>query len=306
MRYDMSKVLVERPRAGHKNGEATSRHARRTHKQELRFTGGGDDFNVGFGNTESITAHTKGHPKRSPKELNENLKPLRRFLRSRVGKPWDKVYSEIMEGINLNNAVQYHVWQHLVQFGEVETKTYMEGNTVMIAGGSPRHVGDYSWREEFYVHPKTGLLCVSKSDKKRYKWNRNQEVEALNETRYIDAKHPLNQYHKIDGIWYEIQLRRPTEDELAKQQFGYFRPRMDPVSYKLRYDWERTEDHALTGQIQMNRRVTGYLYRQSALWETCKVLFGEALLPLRKQQIGTAKIRQIENAMASRKWKKAA
>lgn len=307
MRSDMSKILVERPRIGNKNGEEASRHARRAQKQELRFTGGDDESNVGFGNTASMTSHLTDNHKRSnsAKELNENLKPLQRFLRSRLGQPWDKVYSEIMANLNLNNAAQYHVWQHLILFGEVETKTYMEGNTVMIAGKTPRSVGEYSWRQEFYVHPKTGLLCGGERARDQFRLKHNKEADSLNEVRYIDPKKPLVQYHKIAGVWYKFQMRAATDQEKAKKQFGGFRPDWDDKAGKRVLKWNNLYDNKFVAQLE-SRYKTNYYYRHDSLWERCKGLFGGPYLPLNKQQIGSREVKKIEALIAIRKCKKAA
>jgi hypothetical protein len=52
----------------------------------------------------------------SAKELNENLSPLRRYLERQVGRPWNKVYSEIAEHLRPDNVVQQHVRDHLRNF----------------------------------------------------------------------------------------------------------------------------------------------------------------------------------------------
>jgi hypothetical protein len=50
------------------------------------------------------------------KMLNENLAPLRRFLERQIGRPWDKVYSEIAERLRVDSTVQQHVREHLRDF----------------------------------------------------------------------------------------------------------------------------------------------------------------------------------------------
>ena len=50
------------------------------------------------------------------KVLNENLAPLRRYLEAQVGRPWDKVYSEIAANLRVSNTVQQHVRDHLKDF----------------------------------------------------------------------------------------------------------------------------------------------------------------------------------------------
>ena len=45
--------------------------------------------------------------------LNENLAPLRRYLHAQIGRPWNKVFSEICAGIDRRNTVQQHIHQHI-------------------------------------------------------------------------------------------------------------------------------------------------------------------------------------------------
>jgi hypothetical protein len=88
MRADMFKVIVERPRRGHHSaGKLKVPRDDRTNMPNGRGRG--------------------------TKSLNENLKPLERFLRGNAGRPWSKVYAEICEGLNVRSAVQKHVRDHL-------------------------------------------------------------------------------------------------------------------------------------------------------------------------------------------------
>ena len=85
MREDMQKLIVERPRWGspitnHKSKKRLSSDEVRTALVDS------EDYDSGPGRASSA---------RRDKHLNENLAPLRRYLRSQVGRPWDKVFSEI-------------------------------------------------------------------------------------------------------------------------------------------------------------------------------------------------------------------
>ena len=55
------------------------------------------------------------------KFFNEHLSPLRRFLDSNVGRPWDKVYSEICRHVDRGNVVQKHILTHLFDYVVVDT-----------------------------------------------------------------------------------------------------------------------------------------------------------------------------------------
>src|SRR6266536_2639198 len=95
MRKDMSRVIVERPRLGggrHRKGRAVPL----------------EDLPKQEGIGRPYTGDWK--------TLNENLSPLRRYLERQVGRPWNKVYSEISRHLRADNAVQQHVRDHLRDF----------------------------------------------------------------------------------------------------------------------------------------------------------------------------------------------
>ena len=149
MRADMAKVIVERPRLyGHCS------HEPKGWKKQLRramSTGDGPPTREGM-----------KRPYRSPKQLNEHLGPLRRYLDSQVGRPWDKVFSEICQHINRSNPVQDHVRDHVEDY-VVRHVVVIDGE--LCTGGG----GRFGWRygiplcdlfghHRWYVCPGTGLL----------------------------------------------------------------------------------------------------------------------------------------------------
>lgn len=177
MRSDMAKVIVERPRTG--GGTPYPRHTlgdgRRISIEECR-------------KRESI----RRAGRKDRKYLNENLAPLRRFLRANVGRPWNKVYSEVCERINRDSAVQLHVWQHLTW--EVCTNPYVIDGAVRPS----------AWRwYRFYVEPKTGLLRENKQWRQRctlsIKAAQVPPAVKIDETR---------EYRLLEGLWFEIELGR--------------------------------------------------------------------------------------------------
>jgi hypothetical protein len=158
----MYEVIIERPRGG--AGWARP-WPRRT---PWRLLAQDDDGTEDGGPTKVCMG-----PRIGSKWLNENLAPLRRFLLSRVGRPWDDVHSEIAAHIAPRSAVQTHVLSHLEQ--------YVERNVVMI-NGWPHHPIAWgkdrknyrplaSWKYSFYVCPETGLL--------RLAWKRRVRASEL-------------------------------------------------------------------------------------------------------------------------------
>lgn len=176
MRNDMAKVIVERPRVG--GDKECGPKGDNKRRQRL-----GDDAP----SFESMKSRWK-----SRKTLNENLSPLKRFLRSRVGQRWDDVFSEICAGIKLDSAVQKHVRDHVFD--------YVETNVSMVDGVPHDTRGRELWFEVVYVHPDTGILCAT-PPRKRYRWGgprpKFEQVKVDRLTKHV----------KVDGLWYEVGFK---------------------------------------------------------------------------------------------------
>lgn len=182
MREDMPLVIVERPRLG----------GGRTRK----------------GRAHPLDDLPKQEGMRRPhmrsgdwKMLNENLSPLRRFLERQVGRPWDKVYSEIAKHLRVDNTVQQHVRDHISDF--VAVKPRRRAGTVYIAGGGKERY-DRLWYQRLYVDPDDGLLKRT---------DRLPEAKALHRARRRKPEPPARialagdrELRRIDGLWYEIML----------------------------------------------------------------------------------------------------
>jgi hypothetical protein len=172
MREDMAQVIVERPRrmfgAPRKGRERTfdQMPAREGMRRPHLLNG-------------------------NPKEFNEYLAPLRRYLEGQVGRPWDKIYSEIAKRLRVDNAVQQHVREQLHDFVAI--------HAVMDFAGERR------WRQDLYVDPTTGLLCRTDrlpQEKVRLRARHNRQARPVERVPLaIDRDLRL-----IEGIWYEVRL----------------------------------------------------------------------------------------------------
>ena len=180
MRKDMAKVIVERPRYG--GGIKTPRGSlRRLHRVPM------EDWHA----KESMRECWNG----CRKHLNENLTPLRRFLRSKIGQHWDDINSELRERINLKSTVQFHIWQHVIHYVCIHT---MDDNGRHLASCG-REI-----RESFYVDPVTKVL---RENPYRHQRKAGPPIDYIR----IDL---WNQYRKLNGIWYHVQLK-PLPENLA-------------------------------------------------------------------------------------------
>lgn len=186
MRSDMAKVIVERPRIGRYSNDKISRQHPRHLPTRL-------SEETEYPTQSSMKGYWSQH-----KELNENLRPLERFLLSRVGRPWNDVYAEISEKLNYRSTVQYHVFQHL--------EDMVVTNTQLIDGvphdSTGRKIGD--WIGSFYVHPRTG--CLAYLPRVRPKWLSYREAEQDWRWKNNDRS-TMVQYRLVEGIWYEITLQ---------------------------------------------------------------------------------------------------
>lgn len=204
MRSDMAKVIVERPR---KKGWAWNKPK----GEQRRLRGYGDE---GPPAREGIQRRWQGRTK----TLNEHLGPLRRYLDKQVGRPWDKVFSEICAHIDRNSAVQDHVRDHVAG--------YVATCVILIDGvpcdgeggwgyGEPLH--DFRYRP-WYVCPRTGLLRRVRSHRRKPAHRSPPD----NPPPLIPVG-PSLQCRYRDGAWYRVQvqalpmpeskrLRRPCRD----------------------------------------------------------------------------------------------
>ena len=132
MRPDMAKVIVERPR---RLERATPRGRALPHDHLPAHEGMRAPYIRNWGG----------------KILNENLKPLRRYLEKQVGRPWDKIYAEISANLRPTSATQQHVRDHLHDFVAITPRR--------LSNQLRQRPNSTIWHEPFYVHPRTGLLC---------------------------------------------------------------------------------------------------------------------------------------------------
>jgi hypothetical protein len=180
MREDMFKVIVERPRRG-----GYCRNERRACEDE-----------------ESPARESLRWRHRDRKWLNENLRPLERYLQQQIGRPWDKVYSEICAGIDRRSTVQQHIHQHVGDFVST-TIAVIAGEPHAIARwGEPRPLADYR-APRFYVEPRTGLLQVNRW---RERARRERSSELPGRSDYRRELGPFLQLHQLDGLWFEVDL----------------------------------------------------------------------------------------------------
>jgi hypothetical protein len=177
MREDMARVIVERPRIksyGDRKG------------RRLKI----DDLPTREGMRRARAERGER------KQLNENLAPLRRYLEKQVGRPWDKVYSEIAAHLRVDSAVQQHVRDHLRDFVAITPRRDIQPWRSSRGG---------LWWQRLYVDPTNGLLCRTDQlpeEKARQRAKRNRPAPPIDCIALaMDCELRL-----IDGHWFEVRL----------------------------------------------------------------------------------------------------
>ncbi len=203
MRRDMPKVIVERPRSG--AGKLRNRKPVRDDDELL---------------PSKIGVKRDARERGGYKSLNENLNPLRRYLESQVGRPWNKVWSEISENLKPSNTVQQHVRDHIPDF--VAIKTSLKDGEVWV---------DHRWSRgplksshvRLFVDPKSGLL---RRNKYWRSWAAKKRAQRVIDEKARNARmrvvSPTKQLHLLaDGAWWEVTLAPvPTGVEMRKTTYG--------------------------------------------------------------------------------------
>jgi hypothetical protein len=134
-----------------------------------------------------------------------------------VNRPWDKVYGELCSALDRRNVVQNHLFQHIGD--RVSLETVLVDGEVHVRGWRGTEPLRQT-RYEMYVHPRTGILLVNRARDKaahQRKLERAAEAREAAGNRRVDIPGlgPDRQWHRIDGIWYEVELRPLTGEEVV-------------------------------------------------------------------------------------------
>lgn len=181
MRPDMAKVVTEAPRRGHHS--LSLKTAKRLSKDEWDA----EDH----GSTRHPVSRHRQHGWNA-KEFSDVLGPLRKYLRAQVGRPWNKVYSELSKTLDRRSLSGRHIWQHVEW--EVLIHCQMVGRQVWKK--PPYESPVYG----LYVHPLTGILrYTSKRQFGKWRPKVNPNIVELETNRVLSREL---------GIWYLLTSKR--------------------------------------------------------------------------------------------------
>lgn len=203
MRPDMHEVLIERPRRGARF------KTRRNNKPRVTEWDGEDGYGRDY----------RPNPLRT-KYFDDFLQPLKRWLRRQVGRPWDKVWSELCAGIDARSTVGKHLMDHARLEVEQTCRLDADGKPVMLSGRNRLRRLGWIRPEGLYVHPRTGLLCF-RPEIDRYGW-----PEHSDDSPDTQLRHDGHFLRKLGGVWYDVEARaagpRDLDYDFRWNHVGYF------------------------------------------------------------------------------------
>jgi hypothetical protein len=194
------------------------------------------------------------------KRLNEHLAPLRRYLASQVGQPWNKVFAEICRYVDRNSAVQDHLRDHVEDY--VTT-------CVVERGGGLFHSHGYGFvsglHTRFYVCPCSGILKRNRDYYSRY----SSRIRKL-PIQFLD--HNTAIVH-MDGVWYILAWDEVPDwcclSEGGRPAAAWYGAQRDVLLKKMLHRWDaisvygraiRTTAVRRAGKREVRRVVNSYPY----------------------------------------------
>lgn len=136
----------------------------------------------------------------APRDTALHLSPFRRFVSSRVGRPWAAVYSELCQALHKRDRALLDP----LRFVNVETHTWVEDGAVMCRAwnGEPRAADGYC---DFYVDPRTGALCRGQVPGRSLLRRAEQERRKAQKPDRVQLS-DSQELHCVQGIWYQVEL----------------------------------------------------------------------------------------------------
>jgi hypothetical protein len=250
MRKDMAQLLVEHPR--HNAGELYREHRRKANRDP----------------EEAPTKQGMRRPYKERKEFGEYFPPIMGCLRKNVGRPWDKVFSELSASLHGGGAVIDHVKLHV-------TRDFVTLNPVWQDGVACYPPGfGISFRDDptpitrrrndgFYVDQQ-GILRQAPLEKSR------KRPKTTSTGTPADG---ASCYYKMDSVWYRVwfkALPTPGADQ-------------NPVFDLVLKDWLRCRHYP-------GNRYSGAEYR----WEAAGDRYGtrRQVFAHRREQVSSRVIRR--------------
>ena len=127
---------------------------------------------------------------------NDRLSPLRRYLHKQVGRPWNKVYSELSRAFDKRSLRGFHLHEHVKDYVATHVVKTEKGYRGQLRWGEMRRF----WRDELFVDehgllrkPREHELVPSRASiRKQFQQARQHLVRETKEGIYV----------KVDSFWW--------------------------------------------------------------------------------------------------------
>jgi hypothetical protein len=200
MRADMQKVVVERERYG------SSRKSRKW-GQRLAFVPDAD-----YEDQRTFVSSARGRQYGyGSKSFSDVLGPLEGFLHRNLRRPWNKVFSELRQGLDVRKVTGRHIFDHLASMVETNCWVGEDRRIYSLQCGRQQEV------EGFYVNPKTELLCFKERPSARERKKAELLAREIEEVRLDD----LHSFRLIAGQWYLVSYEIIQVGRYQKPQFRW-------------------------------------------------------------------------------------
>ena len=246
-------------------------------------------------NTPTISGMRKIHGNREGYVSVRN-KVLFRWLTSKIGQHIDKVYSELSEQFKKNTFARDQV-DYVIDWnldGLKRPLTYYKDGRIF-------HSNCWNHRQ---IELQDGSLYID-NDKIIRQYKRKKQTSYTSLIDIINAKRVVTddkeiQYHKLLGIWYELKVRRLTEDEANKKMIGRYVHSLEGKSWH--YDGPSFLNHLSDWWDEVAKQMK---YEPSySMWTALNYFFGVSegstrtmYLPISKRQLNKKEVKQIEKKL---------
>lgn len=195
MRRDMAKVITERPRSGQriKTPKGSKKEAQKSLHEDA---------------PKSEKIRQKWKKDYNGKEFTDVLGPLRGYVLSVIGRPFDIVFSEINQvlkptGLSGSHA-QDHLWSMLlrnVKINEEGKPCYPDGSYKRFDQKKEEYQIIHPGRNHniAYVDPRDGIIKKIKEPKENNKRQKKDIVLVIINDKF--------QCHKINDLWYMVEVK---------------------------------------------------------------------------------------------------
>ena len=184
MRADMKDVIIDTGRTGKDYDDVA----------KVQITGKSIDELDDLPEQEGIKKRLKGG---WGAQLADRIEPLRKFLRANVGRPWDKVFSEICEHADLRSLRGKHLREHV----DSEVDTWNKRQSKLQARWS---------RARAFYADEHGIL------REDTEWRRYRYKPKIDPDRCVIGD---RRFERINGCWFEAWY---IKEEVARQEWNYF------------------------------------------------------------------------------------